>query len=136
LRAIAASRFRVAVLAQTLLAVDAADVVAWLKVLGRGDVDHIANLIATGDPSMLLVAVGCFLLPNLPYGMAMAAGPARIEAPRATAPISCGSAPWLTSGFRARRHRRSGDSGCPIRAHSAERRAGGWVRASHAGSEL
>jgi hypothetical protein len=42
-----------------LLAVDAADVVAWLKVLGRGDVDHIANLIVTSDPSMLLVAVGC-----------------------------------------------------------------------------
>jgi hypothetical protein len=70
--AIAASGFWGPVLVQafgpTFLALDAALAVAWLAVLGHGDVHRIGNLIFTSDQTMLHVGTGCASLSNVLYG--------------------------------------------------------------------
>jgi hypothetical protein len=71
--AIAASNFWGPVLVQifgsTLLTLDAALSVAWLAVLGHGDVRRIDNLIVTSDQTMLLVGAACSSLSNVLYGL-------------------------------------------------------------------
>ena len=90
--AIAASNFWGPVLVQTfgarLLALDAALAVAWLAVLGYGDVERIGNVIVTSDQMMLVVLSGCSSLPNLLYGFLCWTAIARAMRP-AWRPLTC-----------------------------------------------